>query len=228
MNKNPSSGKKQQSRNVRNFKEQDNIGSYHARLMDFSEEDRRRLATLKAKKNKSSSDYHEMSVLRESMVNATNSAKRFRPVIPNPNDTVPEKWSHSYKSHMPANHFAYSDGSGNCSLPIFDAAGNLSVTHLRNAIARLKLTKLPSESVRKELDKKLHDLLSRHKSGETITADMWDPVTRRMKKNPEHVEYIYDPIGDISPIEGRYVVISGKKITLRQLVNYWINGGIGE
>ena len=67
------------------------------------------------------------------------------------------KWTTKYQDSLPDSAFLYVDTrTGQRKLPVLNRAGNLSVSHLNNAKARLDQTKMPRAKraqARKEIDR---------------------------------------------------------------------------
>ena len=66
------------------------------------------------------------------------------------------KWSTKYKDRLPDDAYLYvNQRTGERKLPVLNAQGNLSVSHLNNAKARLNQTKLPPRErarIRREIN----------------------------------------------------------------------------
>ena len=100
------------------------------------------------------------------------------------------QWTYAYKCALPDPCFAFIEGDVR-KLPIFDAKGRLSVPHVRNALARLSQTDLPSAAIRQRIHTKLAALLERAHQGERVTNKGWQPVRSRQNPAPDP-EAAYD------------------------------------
>lgn len=93
------------------------------------------------------------------------------------------QWTYAYKKSLPDSCFAFVDGATR-KLPVFDRKGRASLPHIRNALARLSQTDLPSESARARIKQKLKTLLARASAAAPapVTNKGWQPVTNTASK----------------------------------------------
>lgn len=75
------------------------------------------------------------------------------------------KWSYGYRKRLPNEAFLYvNKQTGDRKLPVLNAQGNLSVSHLNNAEARLNQTKGISRQKKTQIRKEINKLQKLAKS----------------------------------------------------------------